>query len=238
MSFSRRETVLQIKNLTKVYEQRDGSRIHLFHGLSFEVRSGESVAVLGRNGSGKSTLLRIVAGIEIQTGGHVDVVKGRDEVAYLAQNVAEYSGRDLTVCEQVNLGNLRSQRRIKDHFVRLSNGAAKERAAKLLSPLGMGLENRLDTHIRHLSGGQVQAVMLATLIGARPPRLILLDEHSAALDETVQETAISWLRNILRTFDSSLLFVTHDQDLPDALATRKLNVPHSQHLEAQTPEEV
>lgn len=207
-----RDVVLTTTCLCKTYETSRGSRIELLRGLSFKVRLGECVVLVGRNGSGKSTLLRIIAGLESPTSGFVRLNPSSLDVAYLAQGVGEYAGRDLTVCEQVNLGRLR-QAQVDAPRWSLSGPRAHLRAANLVRRLGMGIEHMLDEFVRNLSGGQMQAVMLASIIGATPPALILLDEHSSALDQVARDAIADLLQDCLTSRATSLVMVTHDQEL-------------------------
>lgn len=219
------DKLISVRGLTKVYSSSSGPTVELLGGLSLEISRGDCIAVIGRNGSGKSTLLRILAGMETPTNGVVAYPSGQCDLAYLAQGVGEYAGRDLTVCEQVNLGRLKKASTDAPSW-NLSGAAARNRAARLLGPLNLGLEVRLDEYMRNLSGGQAQAVMLASLVGLQPPELLLLDEHASALDQQVQESILLMLRNCLQNSGSAIVMVTHDQFVLESLPARRIEVPY------------
>ena len=218
------EPALTLKNIKKEYLSHSGMKIELLHNLNLKVYPGECVAFIGNNGSGKTTLLKIIAGLEKPTTGSVIYGKGCEDVTLLAQGVAEYSGRHITLCEQINLGRI-TVKSDNNNRLNLSNTKAKEFAFNILARLQMGLEDRLDDYIEHLSGGQVQAVMLASLLGNNPPRLLLLDEHSSSLDQSAREVVIRLLKDSIETDRTSLLVVTHDNNIVSSLATKIVEVP-------------
>lgn len=222
MSCSRASRII-CRGVTKIFTLEGGDMLEVLHGLSFTASRSECWAFQGPNGSGKSTLLKIIAGLESPSRGVIDI--GTDcELAYLTQGVAEYAGRDLTVCEQMNLGRIACSVTWKAAAESLSSREARNRARMLLSQLGMNLERRLDDYMRSLSGGQVQAVMLAAVIGGEPPDILLLDEHSTALDHSVRLKIIEWLRTLVVGHSVTILFVTHEQDLIAEMAARVITM--------------
>jgi sulfate/thiosulfate transport system ATP-binding protein len=200
--------------------------------VSFEVASGELVALLGPSGGGKSTILRIIAGLEEADGGSVhldgeavDHVHARDRrVGFVFQHYALF--RHMTVEENVAFGLT----------VRGAPSPEKrERVAELLRIVGLhGLEKRLPGQ---LSGGQRQRVALARALAPRP-RLLLLDEPFAAVDAKVREELRQWLRRLHDEVHVTSLFVTHDQEEAFALADRVVIIQGGRLEQAGTPMEI
>ncbi|HEU0014259.1 MAG TPA: sulfate ABC transporter ATP-binding protein [Longimicrobium sp.] len=200
--------------------------------VTFEVASGELVALLGPSGGGKSTILRIIAGLEQADSGSVhldgeavDHVHARERrVGFVFQHYALF--RHLTVQENVEFG------------LRVQGVAAPERRARadeLLRIVGLhGFEGRLPSQ---LSGGQRQRVALARALAPRP-RLLLLDEPFAAVDAKVREELRHWLRRLHDEVHVTSLFVTHDQAEAFALADRVLLIQGGRLEQAGTPAEV
>jgi len=184
--------------------------------VSFEVHTGELVALLGPSGGGKSTILRIIAGLEpadagtVQfDGGPVDHLRARDRrVGFVFQHYALF--RHLSVWENVAFG-LRVQK--------VPRAKANARVAELLKL--MGLESLGQRRPAQLSGGQRQRVALARAL-APHPRLLLLDEPFAAVDAKVRQELRQWLRRLHDEVHVTSIFVTHDQEEAFAIADRVL----------------
>src|SRR5215213_5074583 len=184
--------------------------------VSFEVKTGELVALLGPSGGGKSTILRIVAGLETADSGSVsldgesvDELPARDrQVGFVFQHYALF--RHMTVADNIGYG------------LKVRGVAKEERRARigeLLRIMGLhGLENRLPSQ---LSGGQRQRVALARSLAPKP-KLLLLDEPFAAVDAQVREELRTWLRDLHDEVGVTSIFVTHDQEEAFALADRVL----------------
>jgi sulfate/thiosulfate transport system ATP-binding protein len=200
--------------------------------VSFEVKTGELVALLGPSGGGKSTILRIVAGLETADSGTVsldgeavDELPARDrQVGFVFQHYALF--RHMTVADNIGYG-------LK------VRGVAKEerrtRIAELIRIMGLhGLENRLPSQ---LSGGQRQRVALARSLAPKP-RLLLLDEPFAAVDAQVREELRSWLRDLHEEVGVTSIFVTHDQEEAFALADRVLVIRRGKLEQAGPPQEI
>lgn len=200
--------------------------------VSFEVASGELVALLGPSGSGKSTILRILAGLESPDSGSV-FFGGNDAtrlhararaIGFVFQHYALF--RHLTVEENVRFGlDVRN----------VPRDEAQDRVAELLDLVGLpGLQRRFP---EQLSGGQRQRVALARAL-APEPRLLLLDEPFGAVDAKVREELRQWLRRLHDEVGVTSIFVTHDQDEAFSVSDRVM-VIHQGGLEQNgTPEEV
>ena len=184
--------------------------------VSFEVGTGELVALLGPSGGGKSTILRIIAGLETADAGVIAFdgeqvghmhVRSR-KVGFVFQHYALF--RHMTVAQNVAFG-LRVQEMPKPE--------CDARVADLLRLMGLeGLGKRMPSQ---LSGGQRQRVALARAL-APSPRLLLLDEPFAAIDAKVRQELRHWLRRLHDEMHVTSIFVTHDQEEAFALADRVL----------------
>ena len=185
-------------------------------GVSLNLGEGEFATVVGSNGAGKSTLLNVVAGTVVPDRGQV-LVDGQDVTAWPEHRRAAFIGRvfqdpragtagSLTVEENLVMAMTRGLRR---GLRRALDRRRRQAIVEALAQLGMGLERRLDTPVAHLSGGQRQAlaVLMATL---RAPKLLLLDEHTAALDPRAAETVLALTRQVVRQGRLTTLMVTHN----------------------------
>jgi ABC-type polar amino acid transport system ATPase subunit len=201
---------------------RRGART-LFEGLSLALRGAEAVALTGPSGAGKSTLLRCLAGLEGYDSGEIVVgdrrwpagaVVGLRRARALARDVGVVfqDARlfpHLSAVENVSLAL---------EIARVPDGLA--RAERALTDLG--LAERLEALPRELSGGEQQRVAVARCL-ARQPRIVLADEPTSALDPVSRELVVEALRRALDE-GVALLFVTHQLELAEQLASRRLQL--------------
>lgn len=186
--------------------------------LSLRVQSGTWVSVIGSNGSGKSTLLGAIAGALRINRGRIEIdgkdVTGMREhrragsIGRVFQNPFAGTAPTMTVAENLRLAELRGGKRGLQVGL---DGVGRRRLNELVADLGMGLENRLDTPIGLLSGGQRQALtlLMATLC---TPAVLLLDEHTAALDPASADSVMELTRRIVQRSRITTLMVTHDME--------------------------
>lgn len=191
---------IAVRNLTKHFGD-----FHAVDDVSFEVPSGELVALLGPSGSGKSTILRIIAGLELADSGSVELT-GEDAtnlpvqhrgVGFVFQHYALF--RHMTIRQNVAFG-LEVQK--------LKKPVIRARVDELLDLVQ--LSGYAERYPSQLSGGQRQRVALARALAPRP-KVLLLDEPFGALDSKVREELRSWLRKLHDEVHVTSLFVTHDQ---------------------------
>lgn len=210
--------MIEIENLQKTFTQPGGDRVPALRGIDLVIPTGQFVTVIGTNGSGKSTLLNAVAGTFLPDAGTIRVA-GVDVTRQPEFRRAALIGRvfqdpfkgtcaSMTVAENLRMAELRGQRR--GLRVGLSRSAL-ERYHALLKGLGMRLEGRLQATMGTLSGGQRQAVtlLMATL---ERPQLLLLDEHTAALDPRAAEQVILITEQVVRENQLTTLMVTHSME--------------------------
>ncbi|MBX3271361.1 MAG: sulfate/molybdate ABC transporter ATP-binding protein [Sandaracinaceae bacterium] len=200
--------------------------------VTFEVRSGSLVALLGPSGSGKSTILRILAGLDTPDAGAVWLgdedatrVHARARaIGFVFQHYALF--RHLTVEDNVSFGlDVRG----------VPKPEARRRARELLALVGLGgLERRFPSQ---LSGGQRQRVALARAL-APEPKLLLLDEPFGAVDAKVREELREWLRRLHDEVGVTSIFVTHDQDEAFSVADRVLVIHRGGLEQSGTPAQI
>jgi thiamine transport system ATP-binding protein len=219
--------MLQLSALSKHY-----GRVVALTDVDLEVAAGETVAVLGPSGSGKSTLLRVIAGLETPDHGSVqwnsvDVTAlpaHAREFGLMFQDYALFPHRD--VAGNVGFGLRMAQWQPAD---------IKRRVGDVLELVGLaGMEHR---RINELSGGEAQRVALARTL-APAPRLVMLDEPLGSLDRSLRERLIVELGEIFDRVDSTVLYVTHDQEEAFTIADRVAVMREGALIQAATPEDL
>lgn len=180
--------MLQVDNVHKVFNSKTANEKHVLQGIDLSLQAGDFVTVIGGNGAGKSTLLNCVAGSLKVNKGTIgldgeEIQKQPEEVraqsiARVFQDPLKGTAPRMTVAENLALAYRRGESRL---FKRVLNKDLYSYFHDLLKEVGLNLEGRLDDEVGNLSGGQRQtiAMVMATL---KPPKLLLLDEHVAALD--------------------------------------------------------
>ena len=184
-------------------------------GMSLEIPTAQFVTVIGSNGAGKSTFLNAVSGEQKVDSGTIEI-DGIDmtrqpvwararHVARVFQDPLAGTCEDLTIEENMALAKMRGERRGLSFAVK---PALREEFRAQLSTLGLGLENRLSDRIGLLSGGQRQAVSLL-MAALQPSRLLLLDEHTAALDPRTAAFVLELTVRIVAEHKLTTMMVTH-----------------------------
>ena len=221
------EVKLVVKDLYKNYDNED-----ILKKISFEVKKGEFLSVLGPSGCGKTTLLRILIGLEKQDGGTIE--KDGVEISKLPpsdrgmgiifQNYALFP--NMTVLENVEYAlKLRKDKK----------ATARKVAEETLDMLG--LSEHLDKKPRQLSGGQQQRVAIARTLALNPD-IILLDEAISALDVANREIMKRELKVIQKKFNSTMIFITHEQEEAFYLADRVMIMSEGNIEQIDTPENI
>lgn len=210
--------MLEIKNLSKVFnkeETLENQKIAL-NNVSLKVEDGEFITIIGSNGSGKTTLLNTISGVLEQDEGEIlidgiDISKMKEEkraclIGRVFQDPMMGTAANMSVVENMEIASRRGKRST------LYWGFKKENTVffkQTLSKLNLGLENRLDQKIGLLSGGQRQAItlLMATL---NKPRILLLDEHTAALDPKTANNVLQLTNSIIEENKLTALMITHN----------------------------
>ena len=208
--------MLDIQTINKTFNPGTINANHALKDLSLHLADGESVAVIGGNGAGKSTLLNAVAGVWSVDSGSIHL--GGIDVTNLPEyKRAKYIGRvfqdpmmgtagNMQIEENLALAARRGERRgLKIGITR----AEREKFREMLRILDLGLENRLTDKAGLLSGGQRQALtlLMATL---QKPKLLLLDEHTAALDPKTAAKVMEVTRTLVNQDRLTTLMITHN----------------------------
>ena len=208
--------MVEISGLCKTFNSRQIDEKVALDGLDLSLETGAFAVVIGSNGAGKSTLLNALAGSVTPDSGRI-VIAGEDvtrlpvhlrarRVARVFQDAMLGTAAGMTVAENMLLADLRGQPR------RLRPGLDRQRLERYrerLSLLGLGLEDRLDTRIDLLSGGQRQAVSLIMAVSSAPD-LLLLDEHTAALDPKTAALVMQATVKAIGATGLTTLMVTHN----------------------------
>lgn len=214
--------MLEIRNIHKTFNAGTINEKHALNGASLNLEDGDFVTVIGGNGAGKSTLLNAVAGVWPVDEGSIHI--GGVDVTKLSEHKrAKYIGRvfqdpmlgtasTMQIEENLALAARRGQGRgLK---IGITKGE-RDRYRELLKTLDLGLEDRLTSKVGLLSGGQRQALtlLMATL---QKPKLLLLDEHTAALDPKTAAKVLDTTEKIVRRDHLTTLMITHN--MRDAIA--------------------
>ena len=214
--------MLKITNLHKTFNAGTVNAKTALDGLNLTLEDGDFVTVIGGNGAGKSTMLNAIAGVWKPDLGTVEI-DGVDVTNIPEYKRAAYLGRvfqdpmkgtapDMEIAENLSIAARRGTKRKLRWGVK---NAEREEYKKLLATLELGLENRLTSKVGLLSGGQRQAVtlLMATL---RRPKLLLLDEHTAALDPKTAAKVLEITDKIVTENKLTTLMITHN--MHDAIA--------------------
>ena len=210
--------MIEITSLEKTFEQPGGDVVPALRGVSLTIPAGQFLTVIGSNGSGKSTILNVIAGTYLTDSGtirigDVDVTRWPEHrraalVGRVFQDPFKGTCPSMTVAENLRMAELRGKRR----GLRVGlDRASLERYRAALASLGMRLEGRLQASMGTLSGGQRQAVTLLMATLTRPD-LLLLDEHTAALDPRAAEQVMTVTDYVVRTQRLTTLMVTHSME--------------------------
>lgn len=218
---------LSVQQLTKRFEAGTVNEKLALDGLSLEVPAGQFVTVLGSNGSGKSTLFNAILGKIFPDSGKIllgeeDVTRQKDyrralNIGCLYQNPLRGTAPSMTIEENLALAYTRKASRSFFAVNRRDNAYFRD----LLATLGMGLEDRMKTKMGLLSGGQRQAASLLMATVAQP-KLLLLDEHTAALDPGTAEKVLKITREVVAEHKITTMMVTHNMHQALELGSRTL----------------
>lgn len=208
--------MLELSNICTSFNKGTPDEMVLFDNFNFSVNDGDFISVVGSNGSGKTTMLNLICGTAVPDSGSI-IFKGKDITQANEHIRAKYIGRvfqdpkmgtcsSLTVLENFALADN------KNKFFGLSkaiNSKRIERYKELLSQCNMGLEDRLNTKVGNLSGGQRQAIALV-IAGMTKVDLLILDEHTAALDPKSSETIMMLTDKLVKKHGLTTVMVTHN----------------------------
>lgn len=211
-------SILEIKNLHQYFERGTVNENHVLKGIDLEINQGDFITIIGGNGAGKSTLLNSIAGTLPVEEGQLflgsknitkqNVVKRSKQISRVFQDPKMGTAVRLTVEENLAIALKRGKRRGFTKGVKAIN---RDFFREQLATLNLGLEDRLQAEIGLLSGGQRQAItlLMATII---KPDLILLDEHTAALDPKTSALVMALTKKLITEQQLTAFMVTHNME--------------------------
>ena len=221
--------MLKLTNISKTFNPGTPNEKCAVNGLSLHLEKGDFVTIIGSNGAGKSTLFNAVAGSFYVDAGSIEL-DGRDitflpehkrsrTIGRLFQDPLKGTAPNMTIEENMALAYLRTARG-NAPFSRVSK-QDKEMFREKLKQLDMGLEDRMRQPVGLLSGGQRQALtlLMATMV---PPQLLLLDEHTAALDPGTADKVLELTRRVVAENNLTCMMITHNMAQALELGNRTL----------------
>ncbi len=208
--------MLEIKNAVKTFAAGTPNEMRALNHLNLTLQDGEFVTIIGSNGAGKSTMFNAICGNFLLDEGQI-VLNGKDitfmeehrrarAIGRIFQDPMKGTAPHLTIEENLALAYSRSKRGGLNIAVTKTE---RKMFREALADFGMGLEDRMNSQVGLLSGGQRQVVtlLMATLV---PPELLLLDEHTAALDPATAEKVMEITKRIIQKEHLTTLMITHN----------------------------
>lgn len=217
--------MLEIKGLSKTFFAGTVNEVRALSAVDLQIEEGSFTAIIGTNGSGKSTLLNAIAGSFLPDQGRISVANENITswsefrravlIGRVFQNPFAGTAADMSIAENIVMA---MRRGLKRPLTTALNRKVKEEMAERVRTLKMGLEDRLDNPMGTLSGGQRQALTLLMATWLKP-KLLLLDEHTAALDPKSAAKVAELTRQIIADDNLTAMMVTHSMqqavELPD-----------------------
>lgn len=228
--------MLNLENVSVTFNANTVNEVRALQNLSLNVADGDFITVIGANGAGKSTLFNVIAGTIPVDSGHIYInnaditdlpeYKRSNDIGRVFQNPSTGTCPGLTIRENLALAATRGKR------LGLASGvkaAHHDWFYKLVKSVDLGLETRLDTDVALLSGGQRQAITLimATMM---KPRILLLDEHTAALDPNAAAQVIHLTVQLAMEYKLTVIMITHSMHQAIAVGNRVIMMDRGQVL--------
>lgn len=209
--------MITIKNLDVIFNRGTADENHALKNINLKINRGDFITVIGSNGAGKSTLYNAIAGTIFPTSGHIYLDEEKREITFDREyKRACYIGR---IFQNPLLGTA-GKMSLEDNMMicskkgwkglRISlNGKMRSYFKEQLKVLGMGLESRMNDNVSQFSGGQRQALTLLMAVMSKPS-LLLLDEHTAALDPSNADAIMRLTRKFADEYDLTVMMITHN----------------------------
>ncbi len=221
--------MLKLEHISKWFDRGGPNERLALDDISLEVERGQFVTIIGSNGAGKSTLLGTIAGDVSPEQGRISL-DGKDMTTEPAHRRARVIGRLFQnpmrgTSPHMTIGENLALAAGKGSWLSRERAGQREEHRARLALLGMGLEDRMDQPVGLLSGGQRQALtlLMATI---RTPKLLLLDEHTAALDPGTAEKVLNLTRDLTAREGLTTLMVTHDMEQALRMGDRTIMMDH------------
>lgn len=227
---------IEIKNVSKDFENNNGTILHAVKNVSLTVNDGEVVVIIGPSGSGKSTLLRTVNGLETAQSGSIlidgidimdkdtDIRQVREEVGMVFQSFNLFP--HLSVLDNITLAPMKVRK--------MSRKEAEDKALDLLATVG--LADKAHQKPTQLSGGQQQRVAIVRAL-AMEPKAMLFDEPTSALDPEMIKEVLDVMLKLAKS-GMTMLLVTHEMGFARAAADKVVFMADGEVVESGTPEEM
>jgi peptide/nickel transport system ATP-binding protein len=214
------ETLLEVRDLHVTFQQRGGRPSHAVDGVSFDIRAGRSVGLVGESGCGKTVtslaLLGLLPARGTRVSGSVRLL-GRELLGLPEHAMEHVRGREIAMVFQDPMTSLnpvltigRQLSEVLERHFQMRKPAATREVVRLLDSVGIpGARRRLDDYPHQLSGGMRQRAMIAMALACKP-KLLIADEPTTALDVTIQAQILQLLKDLIAEHDTALLMITHD----------------------------
>lgn len=208
--------MLEIKNLSKSFNSGTENELNIFENFNLNIEEREFVAILGSNGCGKSTLFNLISGSLKEDAGSISLdetsinnLKEEDRawgIGKVHQDPSKGVSPSLTILENLSLADKKCEKFSLRNLIKKDK---IKRFVEILKEVDLGLENKLDTQVKFLSGGQRQALSLimATL---KKPKLLLLDEHTAALDPKTSKVIMEKTKQLIDKQHITAMMISHN----------------------------
>ena len=232
MSVEKKETLIQVQNLTKTF----GGSVHALNGVSTDIKKGEVVCVIGPSGSGKSTFLRCLNRLEDPTDGRIifagedlmdpktDIDMHRQKRGMVFQHFNLFP--HMSILKNMTIAPMKLQKRGKDE--------AEGQAMKLLERVG--LADRANAYPSQLSGGQKQRIAIVRAL-CMNPEVMLFDEPTSALDPEMVGEVLNVMRDLAKEH-MTMVVVTHEMGFAREVSDRVIFMAEGKIVEEGTPEEI
>ena len=214
------EPVLEVKNLSIAFPAQHGD-VNIVDNVSFSVRPGETMGLVGESGCGKSISSMAVMGLlppSARISGEI-LFKGKNILEMTPQQHNDLRGHEMSMIYQDALSSLNPSMLIKAQMKQLTRRGGTRSAEELLELVGLDPVRTLQSYPHELSGGQRQRVLIAMAL-TRDPSLVIADEPTTALDVTVQKQVVDLLNKLREELGFAMVFVSHDLALVAKLAHR------------------
>jgi peptide/nickel transport system ATP-binding protein len=239
-SFSESENILlHVEGLTKVYRGQSAAAVN---NVSFDIKQGETLGLIGESGCGKTSLSRMLMGLLTPTSG--DVSFGNEPLIGKNISFPNKFRRDIQMVFQDPFASLNPKLKIEDmlleplhiHKIGSTNAERKKRVEYLLNAVGMPADSA-QRYAHNFSGGQRQRIVIARAL-ATNPKLIICDEAVAALDVSVQAQVLNLLNDLKEEFGLTYLFISHDMPVVYHMSNRVMVMRKGEVVEQGSAEEV
>lgn len=208
--------MLRIENLSKSFNKNTENEINIFNGFDLEIEKHKCTAIIGSNGCGKSTLLNMIGGNIMSDQGKI-LLRDKNIAKLKEEKRANYIGRvhqdpsmgvspSLTILENMALADKKGEKFKLRMLVRKNR---IDFYKELLCDLNLGLEDKLDTKVKFLSGGQRQSLSLI-MATMKHPDLLLLDEHTAALDPKTSYVVMEKTKELIEKHSITTIMISHN----------------------------